>query len=133
MPLYYLITLFIGLPVIELVILIKLHGVIGLGPTVLLILFTGITGAALVRRQGTDILFRIRSEMAQGNLPAPEMMDGIMVLLAGALLITPGLITDGTGFALLIPPVRVFIRSRLRKKLEQKLRSGYIQVHVDRG
>jgi UPF0716 protein FxsA len=131
MPLYYLIALFIGLPALELVVLIKLHGVIGMGPTILLILLTGIVGAALVRRQGMAILFRIRSEMSMGNLPAPQMMDGIMVLLAGALLITPGLITDCAGFALLIPPLRAFIRSRLRKILEKKLRSGYIEVHVD--
>lgn len=132
MPLYYLIALFIGLPVVELALLIKLHGLVGLGPTILLVLLTGITGAALVRRQGIAILFSIQREMAEGNLPAPQMIDGIMVLLAGALLITPGLITDTVGFALLIPYVRAYIRGWLRKKLETKLRNGYIQVHVDR-
>lgn len=132
MPLQYLIALFIGLPVVELALLIKLHGVVGLGPTILLVLTTGVVGATLVRRQGIAILFNIQRELAKGNLPAPQMMDGIMVLLAGALLITPGLITDAAGFALLIPFVRQHIRGWLRKKLEQKIRSGYIQVHVDR-
>lgn len=132
MPLYYLIALFIGLPAVELALLFQLHGIIGLGPTIALVLLTGVIGASLVRRQGIAILFNIQREMAAGNLPAPQMIDGIMVLLAGALLVTPGLITDTVGFALLIPQVRQRIRVWLRKKLEQKLRSGYIQVHVDR-
>lgn len=132
MPLYLLIALFIGLPVVELALLIKLHGLLGLGPTILLVLGTGIAGAALVRRQGIAILFRIQREMADGILPAPQMIDGIMILLAGALLVTPGLITDTVGFALLVPQVRTWIRGWLRNKLERKMRSGHIQIHVDR-
>jgi len=132
MPFSYLLTLFIGLPILELALLIRLHGVAGFVPTVLLVLLTGVVGAALVRRQGVSILFKIQQEMAAGKLPAPQMMDGIMVLLAGALLVTPGLITDTAGFALLIPFVREHIRLRLRKKLEEKLNSGYIQVHINR-
>ena len=132
MPLHYLIALFIGLPLVELALLIKLHGIMGLGPTILLVLLTGIAGAALVRRQGVAILFKIQHEMAAGNLPAPQMMDGIMVLLAGALLITPGLITDSVGFALLVPRIREYLRGRLRKMLEQKMRNGYIEINVHR-
>lgn len=132
MPFSYLLTLFIGLPILELALLIRLHGVVGFMPTLLLVLLTGIAGAALVRRQGISILFKIQQEMAAGNLPAPQMMDGIMVLLAGALLVTPGLITDIAGFALLVPFVREHIRLWLRKKLEEKMNSGYIQVHINR-
>lgn len=132
MPLQYLIALFIGLPVVELALLIKMHDLVGLGPTVLLVLTTGIVGAALVRRQGIAILFNIQREMAEGHLPAPQMIDGIMVLLAGALLVTPGLITDSVGFALLFPSLRKWLRGWLRKKLEAKVRNGYIEVHVDR-
>lgn len=132
MPLYYLIALFIGLPIVELALLLKVHDIMGLGPTILLVLFTGIVGAALVRRQGIAILFKIQHEMAAGNLPAPQMIDGIMVLLAGALLITPGLITDTVGFALLVPRIRELIRGRLRKLLERKMRSGYIRVNINR-
>ncbi len=132
MPLHYLIALFIGLPVVELALLLKLHDLMGLGPTILLVLITGVAGAALVRRQGVAILFRIQREMAEGHLPAPQMIDGIMVLLAGALLITPGLLTDTVGFALLIPVVRAYIRTWLRKTLEHKMRNGYIKVNVNR-
>ena len=132
MPLHYLLVLFIGLPILEFALLIKVHGVIGFMPTVLLVFLTGIAGAGLVRRQGITTLFRIRQEMSRGNLPAPQMMDGVMILIAGAFLVTPGLITDAAGFALLIPFVRERIRFWLRKKLETGMRNGYIQVNVNR-
>ncbi|VGO20240.1 FxsA family protein [Pontiella sulfatireligans] len=130
MPLQYLIALFIGLPIVELAILIELHGMVGFGPTVLLVFITGIAGAALVRRQGVAILFKIQQETAAGNLPAPQMMDSVMILVAGALLVTPGLVTDITGFLLLVPFIRERIRFWLRGKLEEKIRRGYIQVNV---
>jgi UPF0716 protein FxsA len=132
MPLQYLIVLFVGLPILEFAVLIKLHGMVGFVPTVLLVFLTGIAGAALVRRQGVAIIFKIQKEMNIGNLPAPQMMDGVMILIAGALLVTPGLITDIVGFSLLVPFVRERIRFWLQKKLEQKMRSSYIQVNVNR-
>lgn len=132
MPLHYLIVLFIGLPILEFALLIKVHGMIGFLPTVLLVFLTGVVGATLVRRQGINMLFKIRQEMSRGNLPAPQMMDGVMILVAGAFLVTPGLLTDTIGFALLIPFVRERIRFWLRKKLEDGMRNGYIQVNVDR-
>jgi UPF0716 protein FxsA len=128
MPLYYLIALFIGLPILELALLIELHGVVGFLPTVLLVFLTGIAGASLVRRQGVSLLLKIQREISVGNIPAPQLMEGVMVLIAGALLVTPGLITDIAGFALLIPYVREKIRFWLRKKIEEKIRSGYIEV-----
>ncbi len=131
MPLPYLVALFIGLPVVELALLFRVHDFMGWGATILLVLLTGVVGASLVRRQGIALLFSIRREMALGNLPAPQMIDGIMVLLAGAFLITPGLITDTAGFALLLPFVRTRIRGWLRKKLEEKVRNGYIDVHIE--
>ncbi len=129
MPLSYLIVLFIGLPILELVLLFELHGVVGFMPTVLLVFLTGIAGAALVRRQGIAILSKIQQEMARGNVPAPQMIDGVMVLVAGALLVTPGLITDVSGFLLLVPFVRKQIRRWLKKKLEEQVRGGYVQVN----
>ena len=132
MPLSYLIALFIGLPIVELVLLFELHGAVGFMPTVLLVLLTGVAGAALVRRQGIAILLKIQREMSIGNVPAPQIMDGVMILLAGALLVTPGLITDVSGFLLLIPIVREHIHLWIGKMIERKIRSGYIQVNVRR-
>lgn len=130
MPIQYLIALFIGLPIIELVLLVKIHEAVGFGPTLLLILLTGVVGATMVRRQGIALLFKIRQEMQRGNMPAPQMIDGIMLVVAGAFLITPGLITDTAGFALLIPFVRKALRGWIRKKLEEKVRNGHIQINV---
>lgn len=132
MPLPYLIALFIGLPIVELALLIELHCRVGLGATILVVLLTGVAGAALVRRQGLAILMQIQRELSLGNLPAPQMMDGVMILTAGALLVTPGLITDAAGFLLLVPYIRNQIRNELKRRLEKKIRSGYIQVHVRR-
>ncbi len=132
MPLHYLIALFIGLPIVELALLIKLHGMVGFFPTIAVVFLTGVAGAALVRRQGLSILFKIQQQLSVGNLPAPQLMDGVMILIAGALLVTPGLITDVTGFLLLVPRIREYIRKWLRKTLEGKMRSSYIQVHVNR-
>jgi UPF0716 protein FxsA len=132
MPLHYLIALFIGMPILELAILLKLHEVLHFWPTFLLIILTGGIGVVLVKRQGIAILQKIQREMAIGHLPTPQLMDGVMILLAGALLVTPGLITDIAGFSLLIPFIRVRIRHWIRKKLEEKVRSGYIQVNVNR-
>ncbi len=129
MPRAYLIALFIGLPIIELALLFELHGLVGFFPTVLLVLFTGIAGATLVRRQGLATFLEIQQEMSIGNVPAPQMMDGIMILISGALLVTPGMITDVTGFLLLIPFVREKIRFWLKKKLEEKVRNGSVQVN----
>jgi len=130
MPLSYLIALFIGLPIVELALLFELHGAVGFLPTVMLVLLTGVAGAALVRRQGISILLKIQREISIGNVPAPQMMDGVMIVVAGALLVTPGLITDVSGFLLLVPYVREHIRLWVGKKLEKKIRSGYIQVNV---
>ncbi len=130
MPLSYLIALFIGLPIVELVLLFELHGLVGFLPTVILVLLTGVAGAALVRRQGIAILLKIQREISIGNIPAPQMIDGVMILVAGALLVTPGLITDISGFLLLVPLVREQVRVWLKKILEKKVRSGYIQVNV---
>ena len=130
MPLHYLIALFIGLPILELAVLFKVHEFAGFFPTVLLVLLTGIGGAALVRKQGISILIKIQHELSAGNVPAPQMIDGVMILISGALLVTPGLITDVAGFLLLVPYVREKIRYWLKKQFEAKVRSNYMQVNV---
>ena len=128
----YLIVLFIGLPMAELAVLLKVHEVFHFWPTFLLVISTGVVGSFLVKWQGLSLLLEIQREMADGNIPAPQMMDGVMILVAGAFLITPGLITDTTGFLLLIPFVRQQIRFWLRRKLEEKMQNGQVVVNVRR-
>jgi UPF0716 protein FxsA len=97
---------FILVPLAELALLVWIGRHVGYLPTVALVVVTGILGAALARRQGTATWRRFRAALDAGRPPHRELVDGILVLLAGAVLLTPGLITDVAGFALLVPALR---------------------------
>lgn len=120
----YLMMAFIILPLVELWLLVQLGSRLGWGAALLLVVGTGIIGAWLARVQGMQVMLEIQRDLAEGRVPTPRLMDGVMILVAGVLLVAPGLITDATGFLLLLPPVRVFIRGWLRMKLEKKMREG---------
>ena len=111
MPL--LILLFLAVPFVEIWLLIKVGVVIGAGWTIFLVVATAVIGAGLVQAQGLSTIGRIQQEMAAGRLPADEVLQGLFLLVSGALLVTPGFFTDAVGFALLIPPVRRFLAARL--------------------
>ncbi|MEW5800862.1 MAG: FxsA family protein [bacterium] len=117
---YWLLILFIGIPLLELALLIKVGALIGTLNTILLILITGVVGAALAQQQGLGVITRIREELIQGRVPSDELLNGICVLIGGFLLLTPGLLTDAMGFALLIPPVRELIKKYLRYRFKRK-------------
>ncbi len=119
-----LLFLFIAIPAVELVLLIKLGGLIGLLPTVAIIFVTGALGATLARWQGVTVLRDIQTQMAQGQLPASAMFDGVIILLAGALLLTPGFLTDIVGFLSLVPGVRQVFKTAIRKRIEQSIEQG---------
>lgn len=121
MILFWLTMLFIGMPMLELILLLKVNEYLGLWHTFSLVILTGVVGAFLARTQGLIVFMRIRQDLAEGRMPAPRIMDGVMILAAGLLLVTPGLITDTIGFLLLVPPVRAAIRGWLRTRFEQKL------------
>jgi UPF0716 protein FxsA len=126
-----LLLLFTVVPLIELALLIKLGSYIGVLDTILLIIFTGAAGAILVRAAGIQCLFTVRQQLQSGKFPADELCNGLLILIAGALLITPGLLTDAAGFALLVPPVRAMIKTRLRAYLEKKITTTHI-IYPDR-
>jgi len=102
----YLFLLFLFMPVIEIWLIIEVGSSIGAAWTILLIFFTAFLGATLLRQQGFSTLFRARQKMDEGEVPAREMLEGVMLAFAGALMLTPGFVTDGIGFLLLLPPVR---------------------------
>lgn len=120
--------LFVVVPVIELVLLIQLGQVVGLWPTLGLVIFTGVTGAALARLEGLRVLFQFRSQLASGQLPGQALLDGISVLVGGAFLLTPGILTDVAGFSLLFPLTRRWIQRRVRAGLERQLKDGTVRV-----
>lgn len=105
MPLL-LILIFIGVPILEIVVFIQAGDIIGLWPTIAAVVATAIIGGALIRAQGLATMDRARRSLDQGQAPVHEAFTGICLLLAGALLMTPGFLTDSVGFLLLIPPVR---------------------------
>jgi UPF0716 protein FxsA len=108
--LFYLFLLFTVVPVVELSLLVWLGGQTVWWVPVLLVIADGIAGALLWRWQGLRTLVRIQDEMAAGKMPADALVDGLLIFLAGAFLITPGMITDVVGFGLLIPPIRVVVK-----------------------
>ena len=101
-----LLVLFLVVPLTEIYILIEVGSEIGAIATIGLVVLTAIVGTALMRTQGLATLFRARSAMAKGEVPALEMLEGAVILIAGALLLTPGFITDAAGFACLVPSIR---------------------------
>lgn len=102
----FLFLLFLIVPLIEIYFLIQVGEVIGAGWTIFLIVATAVIGAGLLRMQGLSTLQRAQMTLAKGQLPALAMMEGLVLLICGGLLLTPGFFTDGLGFVLLIPPVR---------------------------
>lgn len=97
---------FVAVPIVEIAVIIKVGGILGIWPTVGLIILTAATGTALVRAQGFAVLRRIQTNLNQGVFPAGALFDGAALLVAGVLLLTPGFVTDAFGLLLLIPPAR---------------------------
>jgi UPF0716 protein FxsA len=101
-----MLLLFLLVPLIEIYVMIKVGGIIGALPTVLLVVLTAVAGATLARFQGMATLQRLQATMARGEAPAIEMVEGVLLLVGALLLLTPGFITDLLGFACLIPITR---------------------------
>ena len=106
MPFFLLVFLFIAVPVAEISVLIRVGGAIGPLNTIAFVIFTAVLGAYLVRQQGFATLAKLQQETNAGRVPAMQIAEGVALLFAGAVLMTPGFITDAIGFAILIPPVR---------------------------
>lgn len=119
---FRLLALFISIPVIELFLFLQVGARIGWLPTLVIVVVTGILGASLSRAQGLKTLLRYQQALAEGRLPHREVIEGLMILAAGVLLLTPGFLTDAIGFALLIPPVRDAMREKLTAYLSSRIR-----------
>jgi UPF0716 protein FxsA len=125
---FRLILLFTVIPVVELIILIQLGKYIGIWPTVFIIVGTGLLGINLVRIQGLRILFKIKENLSEGHIPAEELLDGLCVLVGGAMLLTPGLITDTFGFILVIPRTRKTAKKFIIYVLNKIIKSRIITI-----
>ncbi len=115
-----LLLLLTVVPLVELMILLRIAERFDWGPTIVLVVLTGALGAYLARREGLKALSRIQSELAAGVPPAASLVDGALILVAGIVLVTPGILTDLCGFALLISPIRAWVRRGLAEALRKR-------------
>ena len=122
----YLILLFSAVPLVELTLLIKIGQYIGVGYTLGVVIFTGVTGAYLAKMQGLITLRRIQEDVNQGIMPADKLFDGVLILCSGILLLTPGFITDIIGFMGLIPLTRNLFKTWLKRKIENMISQGRV-------
>jgi UPF0716 protein FxsA len=116
-----LVLLFLVLPVAEIYVIVKVGEAIGILPTLALLILDGFLGYALARSQGRAAWERFNRALAEGRVPAHETFDGAMVILGGALLLTPGFITDIVGFCLLIPPTRALVRGLVARLARRRV------------
>jgi len=116
------------IPVIELYLLIKVGTLIGGFNTILLVILTGFAGAWLARMEGMNTMLKVRTNLQQGLMPAEDLMDALIILIAGLVLITPGLMTDVFGLLLLWPVTRKRFKRFLRKKFDEMQSRGNINI-----
>ncbi|MDX1577954.1 MAG: FxsA family protein [Gemmatimonadota bacterium] len=126
--LFRLFLLFTLVPVAELAILIRIGGWLGLAPTLALVIGTGAVGAWLARREGIRSWLAVQEELATGRIPARELVHGLLILVAGVVLLTPGVLTDIAGLLLLVRPFRTALMRRLRARFERQIDEGTITV-----
>lgn len=121
----FLLAAFIGVPLVEIAVFIQVGGWIGLGWTLALVVLTAMLGTWQLRAQGLATLLRAREQVDRGALPARELFDGACLLVAGALLLTPGFVTDAAGFLLFLPPVRDFLRDLLARHVRTSMETRH--------
>lgn len=120
-----LLLAFIVIPFVELVLLLRMADATSWMTTLLIVIVTGVIGSILARREGLAAISRFRSAVAEGRMPGKEIQDGLMIVFAAALLLTPGLLTDAAGFVLLTPWGRRWLGSHLSEHF-----SGRLRVHT---
>lgn len=128
-----LLVLFVALPAVELVLLIEIGQRIGTVATLALIVLTGIAGALMARSQGLRLLSRVREQVSAGEMPADSLLDGLMILIASALLVTPGVLTDACGFLCLVPAFRALVKRELVRRFQRAVEENRVQVSVQGG
>ena len=125
---FKLFLIFTIVPVIELALLIKIGTIIGTLNTIMLVIFTAMVGAYLVKMEGIGVITRFQQNMLEGRFPAEEIFDGALILIAGALLVTPGVTTDIVGFLLVIPASRLVIKQYLKKYIQYRMSITDIRI-----
>jgi len=134
MPFFLLLFLFVMVPIAEISLLIRVGGSIGTFNTIVFVIFTAVLGAYLVRQQGFATLNKLQGEMNAGRMPAMQIAEGVALLFAGAVLMTPGFMTDAVGFAILVPAIRqTFISWAGKNLIKGNITPVYTQSSADFG
>ena len=122
-----ILAVFIGVPIVEIAVFIEVGGWLGLWPTIAVIVGTAMAGTAMLRHQGLSVLARAQQSLARQELPVAEIVDGVCLLLAGALLLTPGFVTDALGFVLMVPGLRHALMGPMLRHLAARggIRGGF--------
>ncbi len=124
-----LLLLFISVPLIEVLILIKIGSLFGFWPTIFLVIGTGILGAYLAKLYGLTIWYKIQQDLNAGLMPADKLVDGLLILIGGIVLLTPGLLTDILGFMLLIPFTRSYFKRFAKTKFKKMSEKQTMRIY----
>lgn len=122
---------FLAVPIVEIAVFIKVGGEIGLWNTIGVVILTAVLGTWMLRRQGISILFRIQENLDANRMPVQELFDGVCLVVAGALLLTPGFVTDALGFLLFVPQVRGALAAAIAARVLAKAEVCYTHTHHD--
>ncbi len=125
-----LLLIFIGVPLLELVLLLKIGQIIGIGYTIVMIVVTGFLGVSLAKQQGFMVIKQLQSSLSYGQMPGDAMLDGIFILVGGLVLLTPGFITDMFGFLCLLPSSRRFLKDYVKNLLRHYLATGQVRIII---
>ncbi len=128
-----LLLLFICVPIIEIGLFIQVGGFLGLWPTIALVLVTAFAGASLVRSQGIATLMSVQGRLQQGEMPAQQIIEGVMLAVAGVLLLTPGFMTDALGMLVLLPAPRAKMAKELMKRVKVNTMASGGGFHAQSG
>lgn len=119
-----LLGLFIVVPIVEIALFIKVGGVLGAGMTIFLVVLTALIGASLVRSQGIKTLLTVQQRLEQGEMPAQQILEGVMLAITGVLLLTPGFMTDALGMVILLPAPRAMLAKQLMARVQVNTMGG---------
>ena len=122
----WLFALFVAVPIVEIALFIQVGGVLGLWPTLAIVILTALAGTALMRAEGRGAMASLQRSLSEGGDPSGPIAHGAMILVAGVLLLTPGFFTDALGLALLLPPVRAALIRFGAARMAAKTSSGYL-------
>jgi UPF0716 protein FxsA len=126
-------VLFVVVPFVELTLIVWVAGQVGGWATLALLLLVSAAGAVLMKQQGGGVLRRMQAQIGRGEIPTTGILDGVLILFAGALMLTPGFLTDVLGLVLLIPPTRALVRSVLVRRYEKRVRAAFTPVGASWG